>query len=146
MKVVKQHTPTGRREYNSIVPNETYAMIADVLAGKIMTELSVSRPTAARETAVELFSLLDQGVSPGSINANYLACQIMDIYLTGDREMANIARGYFEQLCKRGLDMGPVNTEMLRTGALQVADNVKDARTIVSARDFARAVTARTLN
>lgn len=146
MRIVKQQMPVGRSGLNTIVPNETYAMIADVLAGKIMTELSVSRPSAARETAVELFSLLDQGVSPKSINANYLAVQIMDIYLTGDCDMANVARGYFDQLCKRGMNMDPVNTEMLRKCAVQVAEHVKNAKAISSARDFSRSVTARTLN
>ena len=146
MRIVKQQTPVGRSGLNTIIPNETYAMIADVLAGKIMTELSVSRPGAARETAVELFSLLDQGVSPKSINANYLAVQIMDIYLTGDCDMGNIARGYFDQLCKRGMDKAPVNTEMLRKYSQQVAEHVKNAKSIASARDFARSITARTLN
>lgn len=142
MRIVRQQAPRGRSGVSHVVPNETYAMIADVLAGKIMTELSVDRPNAARETAIELFNLLDQGVSVKSINANYLANQIMDIYLTGQSDMGNVARGYFEQLCKRGLDMGPVNTDMLRKGSLQVAEHVKDAKTIASARDFARSVTA----
>lgn len=106
-----------------VVPNETYAMIADVLAGKIMTELAAGRGNAAAETADELNALLNQGVGTGSINANYIIMQVMDIYESGNLEMAQQAEGYLETLLNYGLGLDNLNTTALANSLNRVSEN-----------------------
>ena len=106
-----------------VVPNETYAMIADVLAGKIMTELAADRGNAAAETAAELNALLNQGVGTGSINANYIIMQVMDIYESGNLEMAQQAEGYLETLINYGLGLDNLNTTALSNSLNRVSEN-----------------------
>jgi len=105
-----------------VVPNETYAMIADVLAGKTMTELSANRANAAAETAQELMGLMEQGVGTSSINANFLIMQIMDIYESGNTDMAQQAEGYFEDLLNYGLNLDSLNVTALKGSLASITD------------------------
>tara|TARA_B100000686_G_scaffold354937_1_gene468347 strand:+ start:7634 stop:8074 length:441 start_codon:yes stop_codon:yes gene_type:complete len=122
---------------STVVPNETYAMIADVLAGKIMTELAAGRGNAAAETATELNALLNQGVGTGSINANYIIMQVMDIYESGNLEMAQQAEGYLETLINYGLGLDSLNTTALSNSLNRVSENSECPKCIDDAEALA---------
>ena len=136
MELVRQKQ--RRPGVSPVVPNETYAMIADVLAGKVMTELSANRPNAAAETAQELFGLLDKGVSTGSINANYIIMQVLDIYEDGDLPMASQAEGYLESLINYGLSLDNLNTDALANSIDRVSQNSGNPKCAIEAELLAK--------
>ena len=103
--------------------HDTYAMIADVLAGKIMSALSAKRCNASTESAVELFSLLDQGVSVKGVNTHSLAKQILDMYLLGQIETARLGEQYFRHITKYGLDFSTVDLNDLRKTLHQIREH-----------------------
>lgn len=123
---------------SAVVPNETYAMIADVLAGKTMTELSANRANAAAETANELMGLLSQGVTTASINSNYIIMQIMDIYEAGNLEMAQQAEGYLETLMNYGLSVDNLNTTALASSIERISRNSPNPKCAIEAELLAQ--------
>ena len=135
MQLVKQRQ--RRPGVSPVVPNETYAMIADVLAGKVMTELAAGRTNAAAETAEELNGLLEKGVGTGSINANYIIMQVMDIYESGNLEMAQQAEGYLETLINYGLNLETLNTSALGNSLNRVSENSQCTECIDNAEALA---------
>lgn len=86
------------------VSQETYAMVTDVLANKIMSALSAGRFGAATESADELFKLLDKGVAATNINGGALAGSVMDIILSEQTVPGELARKYLKHLSKYGVD------------------------------------------
>lgn len=92
----------------------TYAMIADVLAGKIMTALTYDRPGAARESATELFSLLENGTPATAINFQTLAFQIFDMIERGKTDMAAQGQIYLERLADYGINPAAINRFRLK--------------------------------
>lgn len=123
-------------DHSLAVSQDTYSLITDVLAGKILTALTFHRSHAAVETAAELFTLLDQGVSAKSINLQYLALQIFDIYRAGDHDMAKIGRDYLEKLSKYDVSYASLDAARLREAVEQVRRESKNTLCVLGADDF----------
>jgi hypothetical protein len=118
------------------VADDTYSLITDVLAGKIMTSLEFKRSYAATETAAELFGLLEKGVSAKSINLQYLSLQIFDMYLTGNVEMAKIGEKYFIQLSKYDVSYAGMDFNRLQDVIKQIHYETGNPAAIACADDF----------
>ena len=95
------------------VSQNTYSMVTDVLANKIMTALSAGRIDAALETATELFALFDKGVSARGINGAALANTIMDMIIAGQVTTAELGKKYLNQIAKQGADFSTLDIDHL---------------------------------
>ncbi|MGM0423225.1 MAG: hypothetical protein ACQEQL_09045 [Pseudomonadota bacterium] len=126
-----QQQPTP--DYSLAVADDTYALITDVLAGKIMTALEFKRPYAATETAAELFTLLEKGVSAKSINLQSLSPQIFDMYLSGQYNMAKIAEKYLIQLSKYDVSYAGMDFTRLQDTVNQIHREAPDPLAVLGA-------------